>query len=122
MSILSIRVEEKVKAKAMKILKKKGLDVSTAVNMYLREIIDADDAPCELCRKYLPKDTDPSSKKIRARLARESAEAMRQSGMTARQVMDSIFGKQRMQKSIVRNTKSKVIPEIRKAAGESAER
>lgn len=77
MSILSIRVEEKVKAKAMKILRKKGLDVSTAVNMYLREIIDADDAPCELCRKYLPKDTGPSSDKIRARLARESAEAVK---------------------------------------------
>jgi hypothetical protein len=93
MSTLSIRIDEKVKAKAMKILRKKGLDVSTAVNVYLRGVIDEDENSCELCRKYLPDPSSPKGMKLLARWHRESAEALKGPSFNSfQEIMDDAFG------------------------------
>mgnify|MGYP002725593119 CR=1 FL=1 len=48
MTTIQIRTEKKRKAEAMKILKQLGLDMSTAINIYLVQIIEKGGIPFEV--------------------------------------------------------------------------
>ena len=48
MTTLQIRTEEKVKKSAQKVLKALGMDLSTAINMYLMQIIIKKGIPFEI--------------------------------------------------------------------------
>lgn len=48
MSTIQIRTDEKTKKVAMRILEKLGLDLSTAINMYLVQIIEKKGIPFEI--------------------------------------------------------------------------
>ncbi len=48
MSTIQVRTEEKTKRAAMKILKNLGLDLSTAINIYLVKIIAKQGIPFEI--------------------------------------------------------------------------
>lgn len=45
MNTLQIRIDEKTKIKAQKILQKMGLDMSTAVKLYFHQIIERKEMP-----------------------------------------------------------------------------
>ncbi|MDB4978938.1 MAG: translation repressor RelB [Candidatus Peribacteria bacterium] len=51
MTTIQIRTNEKIKASAQQILGKLGLDLSTAINMYLVQIIEKKGIPFEILTK-----------------------------------------------------------------------
>lgn len=82
-SIINVRVDEGVKKQSSEILKKIGLDMSTAVNLFLRQVI---------VEKELPFIPSANAKKIRARWDRQAAEAMKRPGYkTAQELHKSII-------------------------------
>lgn len=69
MTTLNVRIEEKTKREARKTLADIGLDMSSAVNMFLKQVIVEQGLP------FIPTKKDP--KKIRAQWDRESAWALK---------------------------------------------
>ncbi|HLD63390.1 MAG TPA: type II toxin-antitoxin system RelB/DinJ family antitoxin [Candidatus Peribacteraceae bacterium] len=48
MTTIQIRTDEKTKASAQRVLKKLGLDLSTAINIYLVQIVQQQGVPFEI--------------------------------------------------------------------------
>ncbi len=79
---INVRVDEEVKKKSSETLNKIGLDMSTAINIFLRQVI---------VEKELPFIPSEKAKKIRARWDRQAKEAMKRPGYkTAKELFDSI--------------------------------
>ncbi len=68
MTTLNVRIEEKTKAQATKTLAKLGLDMSSAVKLFLTQVIKEDGLP------FTPTN---NAKAIRARWDREVADAIK---------------------------------------------
>ncbi len=51
MNTLQIRIDEKIKTKAQKILQKMGLDMSSAIKLYLNQIIQEEAIPFSISVK-----------------------------------------------------------------------
>ena len=68
MTQINVRVEEKTKRAASKTLADIGLDMSSAVNMFLKQVV---------VEKGLPFTPSKNAKKIRAKWDREVAEALK---------------------------------------------
>jgi len=68
MSTLSIRIEEKTKKEAVKTLDALGLDLSTAVKMFLNQVV---------VEQAIPFKPSRSPKEIRAEWDREAADALK---------------------------------------------
>lgn len=68
MTTLSIRIEEKVKRDANKTLKSLGLDMSSAVKMFLNQVVIEQAIPFKLSR---------NPKEIRERWDKEAEEALK---------------------------------------------
>lgn len=45
MTTLNVRIDEKIKTKAMKILSERGLNLSTGINVFLRQVIEEKGLP-----------------------------------------------------------------------------
>ena len=69
MTTLNIRIEENIKAKAGKTLSSLGLDMSTAVKLFLNQVIKEDGLP------FTP--TNTKSAAIREKWDREVAQALK---------------------------------------------
>ena len=68
MTTLNVRIEEKTKAQATKTLAKMGLDMSSAVKLFLNQVIQEDGLP------FTPTN---NAKAIRARWDAQVADAMK---------------------------------------------
>lgn len=68
MTTLNVRIEEKTKARATKTLAKLGLDMSSAVKLFLTQVIKEDGLP------FTPTN---NAKAIRARWDKEVADALK---------------------------------------------
>ncbi len=66
MTTLNVRIEEKTKAQASRVLAKMGLDMSSAVKLFLAQVIKEDGLP------FTPTN---NAKAIRARWDKEAADA-----------------------------------------------
>lgn len=86
MTTLNVRIEEATKAKAAKVLDKMGLDMSSAVKMFLTQVIKEDGLP------FTPTN-NPAA--IRARWDAEVADALKngKSFSSAKELMIDILGK-----------------------------
>lgn len=51
MSTIQIRIDEKTKSKAQKILQKMGLDMSSAIKLYFHQIIQEEGIPFPITTK-----------------------------------------------------------------------
>jgi DNA-damage-inducible protein J len=71
MSQINVRVEEKTKKAASKALADIGLDMSSAVNMFLKQVITEQGLP------FTPSKTKRDPKKIRAEWDKEVAWALK---------------------------------------------
>ncbi|MFA6608502.1 MAG: type II toxin-antitoxin system RelB/DinJ family antitoxin [Candidatus Paceibacterota bacterium] len=71
MTTLSIRIEEKAKKEAQKTLKLLGLDLSSAVNMFLNQVVAEQGIPFKPSR---------TPKQIRAEWDKEVKEALKTKG------------------------------------------
>lgn len=69
MSTINVRVEEKTKKAASKVLKSVGLDLSSGINIFLRQVAVEEGLPFKPTRKSL--------KEIRAEWDKQVAEALR---------------------------------------------
>jgi DNA-damage-inducible protein J len=85
MTTLNVRIEEKTKAQATKTLAKLGLDMSSAVKLFLTQVIKEDGLP------FTPTN---NTKAIRARWDAQIADAMKngKSYTTAEQMYRDILG------------------------------
>lgn len=83
MTTLTVRIDEKIKAKANKTFEKLGLDMSGAIKIFLNQAIKEDGLP------FTPTNNDAV---IRARLDKEVAEALKHGKMykTAKELLDDI--------------------------------
>ena len=72
MNTINIRIDEKTKKKASKTLASLGLDMSTAVKMFLHQVITEDGLP------FQPRRRTPQE--IRAKWDLETAEALKKPG------------------------------------------
>lgn len=70
-TIINVRVDEEIKKQSSETLNKIGLDMSTAINIFLRQVI---------AEKELPFIPSENAKKIRARWDRQAKEAMKKKG------------------------------------------
>lgn len=68
MTTLNVRIEEKTKAAATKVLAKMGLDMSSAVKLFLHQVVKDDGLP------FTPTN---NAKAIRARWDREVADTLK---------------------------------------------
>lgn len=68
MTTLNVRIEEKTKAQASKTLAKLGLDMSSAVKIFLNQVVKEDGLP------FIPTNNNAV---IKARWDKESAEALK---------------------------------------------
>ncbi len=83
-STLSIRIEEKTKREANKTLKALGLDMSSAVKMFLNQVVIEQGIPFRLSR---------NPKEIREEWDREVKEALKAKGYkNAKEMHSVIFG------------------------------
>jgi DNA-damage-inducible protein J len=84
MTTLSIRIDEKTKSHAFKVLKSIGLDMSSAVKVFLTQVI---------IEKGLPFTPTRSPKEIRAKWDREVARAMKsgKSFKTGREAIEDLI-------------------------------
>ena len=80
MTTLNVRIEEKTKAQAAKVLDKMGLDMSSAVKLFLHQVIKEDGLP------FTPTNNAAT---IRARWDKEVAEALK-SGKVYRSGTDAL--------------------------------
>jgi DNA-damage-inducible protein J len=71
MSTLSIRIDEKAKRKATKTLESLGLDMSSAVKMFLNQVV---------IEQGIPFRTTRSTQEIREEWDKEATEAMKTKG------------------------------------------
>ena len=85
MTTLNVRIEEKTKAQATKTLSKLGLDMSSAVKLFLNQVIKEDGLP------FTPTN---NAKAIRARWDKQIAHAMKygKSYKTAEEMHKDILG------------------------------
>lgn len=85
MTTLNVRIEEKTKAQATKTLAKLGLDMSSAVKLFLTQVIKEDGLP------FTPTN---NAKAIRARWDAQVADAMKngKSYSSAKEMHDDILG------------------------------
>lgn len=49
---INVRVDSEIKSQTNDILNSLGLDMTTAINIYLRKIIDCQGIPFSVCKKY----------------------------------------------------------------------
>jgi len=84
MTTLNIRIEESVKAKANKTLSSLGLDMSTAVKMFLNQVVTENGLP------FTPTKNLAS---IKAKWDRESAEAIKNGKVykNGKEVLSDLF-------------------------------
>ena len=76
MTILSIRIQEKTKREARKTLKALGLDLSSAVNMFLNQVVIEQGIPFKPSRVS----TKEEREKIRAEWDSQVVDAMKTKG------------------------------------------
>jgi DNA-damage-inducible protein J len=86
MTTLNVRIEEKTKHQAAKVLDKMGLDMSSAIKIFLKQVIKDDGLP------FIPSN---KAKTIRERWDKEVSMALKQNkGFTsAKELHKSILGK-----------------------------
>ncbi len=70
MTTLNVRIEEKTKTQAAKVLEKMGLDMSSAIKLFLTQVVKEDGLPFTPTNK---------TKQIRARWDREVTQALKAS-------------------------------------------
>ncbi len=88
MTTLSIRIEEKTKREARKTLAALGLDLSSAVNMFLNQVVIEQGIPFKPSRVSTPE----QRRKIRAEWDKQVIEAKKTKGYkTAEELHKAIF-------------------------------
>jgi DNA-damage-inducible protein J len=85
MTTLNVRIEEKTKAQAAKVLGKMGLDMSSAVKLFLHQVVKEDGLPFTPTNK---------AKIIRARWDKEVADTLKNGKgyKTAKEIHRDILG------------------------------
>ncbi|MBU0458459.1 type II toxin-antitoxin system RelB/DinJ family antitoxin [Patescibacteria group bacterium] len=78
MAHLHVRTNDNTKKKAMEILESLGLDLSTAINLYLEKIIISEGIPFSICRHPICSDQIKVPDHIMEQWAKEEEEALKE--------------------------------------------